>query len=191
MSYYPDFGDQIIRLLLQKYHVDINVLDKHHIYPLFYLYSSPSRYRPFELHSLLWSPQSINDHNNLYSMNAIQKLCKRLYSDKSLYLYNYLTEILSSFMDINTLYSALIHTAYSYELSAFQYINQSGSQEHKDLLKIIYYKVKRSPLLIYVNIIKNKMSLPHRNKIQLLLHKMRIMHNYGLRGVLSNIGVNL
>lgn len=198
MAYDAEFGDQILQLLLQKYNVSVDVVDSGNgLYPLWNFYASPFKKKsiPFEIHSLLWSPQNISNHDNYYGKNAIQHLCRQLYHNRNRtnHLYDYLTDVLSRFRDINILYDAITYKSGSkYDPSVFEYITTYGSQEHKDLLQIIYCKHKRAPLLIYIDAIKksdNALS-PHCNKIQLLFHKMGIKFGmyYIPRQILKNMG---
>ena len=181
--------NQLIRLFMES-RVDINIVNNNGMNLLYLLYHHRQKVSP-EIHLLLCTPHSINSiDNGCYNMNALQYLCAILHL-KQPQLQLYLTQILSKFSDIDALYNALMHKSRD-QRSAFEYITQYGSQEHKDLAQIICCKVERRELLTYISATKkiDKNSLNCSNIIQLCLFKMGIIPygTYLLRGVGNKLG---
>lgn len=174
--------NQLIQLFIER-GVDINLVNNNGMNLLFLLYHHRQQVSS-EIHLLLCTSYSINSIDNGYSMNAIQYLCAILHL-KHPQLQLYLTQILSRFSDIDALYNALIYKS-SDQRSAFEYITQYGTQEHKDLAQIICCKVERRELLTYISAIKK---IHKCNIIQLCLYKMsKSSGTHLLRGLGDKLG---
>lgn len=103
----------------------------------------------------------------------------------------FLTQLLSTFTDIDVLYNALMHKTENH-ISAFEQIAKYGTLEHKDLAQIICCKVERRELVTYMsNIKKNIAPLPHNynNVIKYCFYKMAQKSGiYLLRNTVNKLG---
>jgi hypothetical protein len=166
--------DQLVQLFIEM-DVDINIVNDNGMNPLFLLYNHRQTVSP-EIHSLLCTPQSINNIDTIYNMNALQYLTfqVQIYNPHNTQQRVYLTQILSTFRnkDIDALYNALMYKSIG-QRSAFEYIFQCNTSEHKELARRICRKVARVNLLTYIKSIKEKKSKPN-NKIQLCFMAMGI-----------------
>lgn len=167
--------NQLVQLFIEM-GVDTNIANNRGMNPLFLLYNHRQIVSP-EIHSLLCTPQSINNIDTIYNMNALQYLTfqVQIYNPHNRQQQLYLTQILSKFIDrdIGALYNALMYKSIGQQRSAFEYILEFGTSEHKNLAQIICYKVARQEFLTYISATKKNKSKPN-NKIQLCFMAMTV-----------------
>jgi len=174
--------DQLVQLFIDI-GIDINIVNDSGMNPLFLLYNHRQTVSP-EIHSLLCTSQSINNIDTVYNMNALQYLTfqVQIYNPYNRQQQLYLTQILSMFRDrdIEALHNALMYksierqtSSFKEQISAFEYILQCGTSEHKNLARRICYKAARVNLLTYISATKEKKSKPN-NKVQLCFMVMSV-----------------